>query len=87
MIRGRGPDDICALCDEFSRKLADPDQVAQGRGLCLITEPGRPRRHVDWAGETCVSYRLDWPNMAARRQFVAVQRRARDNNTDNTEIV
>jgi len=87
MIRGRGPDDICALCDEYSVKLADPEQAAQGRGQCQIPARGRQLQHVEWDGETCVSYRLDWPNLAPRRQYVAVQRRARDSNTDNTEIV
>lgn len=76
MIRGRGLDDLCALCDEFSRKLAEPDQVEQGRGLCPVAEPGKPLRHVDWDGDTCVSFRLDRPNLRRRRQFVEVQRRA-----------
>jgi len=86
MIRGRGADDICALCDEYSVKLADPEQAAQGRGLCQVAEPGRQLGHVDWDGRTCVSFRLDWPNLAARRQYVAVQRRARDNTTEPAEI-
>jgi hypothetical protein len=87
MIRGRGPDDICALCDEYSVKLADPEKAAQGRGQCQKAEQGKPLAHVDWDGGTCVSFRLDWPNLAPRRQYVAVQRRARDSNTENTEIV
>ncbi|KQQ93641.1 hypothetical protein [Massilia sp. Leaf139] len=87
MIRGRGPDDICALCDEYSVRAADPKHAAQGKGLCQKGEQGKPLVHVDWDSGTCVSYRLDWPNLAARRQYVAIQRRARDNNTDNAEIV
>jgi len=87
MIRGRGGDDICALCDEYSVKLAEPEQAAHGRGQCQKAEQWKALVHVDWDGRTCVSFRLDWPQLAARRQYVAVQRRARDSNTENAEIV
>jgi len=81
-MRSPTADDICALCDEYSVKLADPEQAARGRGLCQVAETGRQLQHVDWNDRTCVSFRLDWPQLAARRQYVAVQRRARDNTTE-----
>ena len=71
MIRCTGPDDICALCDEFSLRGADP--AKPGTGLCQVAV-GRQLRTVDWHGRTCVSFRLDRPNIAARRQYVQEQR-------------
>ena len=75
MTRRHGLDDICALCDEYSVKLADPEQAALGRGQCQVAERGRTLRHVEWNNQTCVSHRLDRPNLAARRQYVAMRRR------------
>jgi hypothetical protein len=74
MIRGAGPDDICAMCDEYSHKLAAPEYQQLGMGRCGIAEPGKPHVHVEWSGHKCVSYRLDRVNVAARRQYVDQQR-------------
>lgn len=76
MSRTRDTGEICALCDEFDVDHAAPDCAARGMGLCLKAEQGKPRVHVAWDGRTCVSFRLDKPNLQRRRQFVAVQRRA-----------
>lgn len=76
-MRTPGPDDICALCDEYSVKLAEPEYAAIGMGRCLVQAEQRfLSAHVAWDNKTCVSFRLDRPNLAARRQYVAVQRRA-----------
>jgi hypothetical protein len=68
------PDEICAMCDEFTLKQAEPAKAATGQGLCLVAEQGRPLHHVDWHGRTCVSFRLDRENLTLRRQYVAQQR-------------
>lgn len=74
MTRRTGPDDICAMCDEFSLRGADP--AKPGTGVCQIAEAGRPLRTVGWNGPTCVSFRIDRPNLEKRRQYVA-QRNAK----------
>lgn len=66
------PDDICALCDEFSVKRANPEYASLGMGRCLGEE--RIVRHVAWDSRTCITFRLDKPNIAARRQYVQQQR-------------
>lgn len=71
MIRRTGPDDICAMCDEFSLRGADP--AKPGTGVCQVAEAGRPLHQVEWNGHTCVSFRLDRPNIEKRRQYVAQQ--------------
>jgi len=70
------PDEICGLCDEFTVKLAAPEKAAAGQGLCLVAEQGKELQHVNWDGRPCVSFRLDRQHLSARRQYVAVQRRA-----------
>lgn len=87
LMHRQNADYICGLCDEFDVDQAAPACAALGQGLCLKAEQGKSFVHVAWDGNTCVSFRLDRPNLRRRRQFVAVQRRARDTNTDNTEIV
>lgn len=74
MIRGHSPDEMCALCDEYSVKQADSAQAALGMGLCGVSEPGKARVHVAWDCRVCVSFRLDHKNLAARRQYVQVQK-------------
>jgi hypothetical protein len=84
-MRGPGPDDICALCDEYSVRQAAPEQAARGMGRCLVRDESGPLHlHVEWNGRTCVSFRLDRPNLATRRQYVALQRRAAATN-ESTE--
>lgn len=78
MTRTHNPDDICATCNEYSVKLAEPEYSALGMGRCGVAEPGKPHRHVAWDNPTCVSYRLDRPNLAARRQYVAIQQRTKE---------
>lgn len=87
-MRSQNPDHICGLCDEFDVEQATPECAARGMGRCLVRDPRGPLHlHVDWGDGGCVSFRLDRTNLRQRRQFVEVQRRARDNNTDNSEIV
>ena len=74
MIRGAGPDDICACCDEFSHKQAAPEYHALGMGLCQVSEPGKARVHVAWDEHKCVSFRLDNPNLGVRRRYVEQQK-------------
>ncbi len=87
-MRSQNPDHICGLCDEFDVDQAAPECAKQGMGRCLVRDASGPLHlHVDWSDGGCVSFRLDRPNLRRKRQFVEVQRRARDNNTDTTEIV
>jgi hypothetical protein len=72
MIRGRSPDHICALCDEYSVKQADP-AAGTGMGRCMVRTGGHLSQHVEWNGSTCVSFRIDRKNLAARRQYVTMQ--------------
>lgn len=76
MIRGPSPDDICAMCDEYRVKDADPDYAALGMGICKkrVDTPIYTSIYVAWNGDPCVSHRLDRPNLAARRQYVQVQK-------------
>jgi hypothetical protein len=75
MIRGASPDDICALCDEYSVKQAAPEYAAIGMGLCPVKRDNPPlSAHVSWDAPACVSFRLDRVNVVARRQYVQVQR-------------
>lgn len=77
MSRELGPDDICGLCDEFDANQAAPECAAVGMGRCLVHDEAGPLElHVPWDGRTCVSFRLDRPNLPRKRQFVEVQRRA-----------
>lgn len=71
MTHRAGPDDICAMCDEFSLRGADP--AKPGTGVCQVAETGRPLRHIEWNGRTCVSFRLDRANIELRRQYVQTQ--------------
>lgn len=66
--------DICALCDEFSVKQASPEQAGIGMGRCLARTGALLSGHVAWDSETCVSFRLDGPNLARRQQYVQVQK-------------
>lgn len=75
MIRSPNPDDICAMCDEWTRKGVDPDIASIGMGRCLArSESERLNLHVGWNAQTCVSYRLDRSNIAKRRQYVQQQK-------------
>ena len=65
--------DICALCDEFSVKQADPEQAEAGIGRCLARTGTRLADHVHWNESTCVSFRLDRPNLGKRRQYIQIQ--------------
>lgn len=77
MTRELGPDDICGLCDEFDVDQAPPECAAKGMGRCLVHDAAGPLElYVPWDGRTCVSFRLDRPNLRRKRQFVEVQRRA-----------
>lgn len=75
MIRGRSPDDICAFCDEYRVKDADPEYAAIGMGRCNVQAENPPlSKHVAWDSNPCVSFRIDTKNLAVRRQYVQVQR-------------
>jgi hypothetical protein len=74
VICGAGPEEICALCDEWTRKGVEPAIAALGMGLCQASEPGKARVHVPWDGPKCVSFRLDKPNLGVRRRYVEQQR-------------
>jgi hypothetical protein len=76
MTRAANPDDICAYCDEFSVKQAAPEMAELGMGRCRKHFEGSHGLdiHVGWNSRTCVSFRLDRVNIAARRQYVQVQR-------------
>lgn len=77
MNRSRDAGEICGLCDEFDVDQATSDCAAQGMGRCMVRDARGPLHlHVAWDGDTCVSFRLDRPNLRDRRQFVEVQRRA-----------
>lgn len=66
--------DICALCDEFSVKQADPEQAALGMGRCLARTSGHLSTHVGWDDGACVLFRLDRVNLVRRQQYVQVQK-------------
>lgn len=88
MSRSRDTGNVCGLCDEFDVDQAAPEQVAQGRGRCLVRdERSRLALHVDWDGSSCVSFRLDRANLREKKRFVEAQRRARDSNTETPQIV
>jgi hypothetical protein len=76
MIRGPSSDDICAYCDYFTTKDADLAHVAAGMALCLkrVYTPMYDLQYVPWNNGTCVSFRLDRPNLAKRRHFVQQQK-------------
>lgn len=71
----RDRDDKCALCDEFSVKHAAPEFADLGMGRCQKNyEHGEGLNiHVGWNAVPCVSYRVDRNNLAARRQYIAMQ--------------
>nr|WP_314540094.1 hypothetical protein [uncultured Massilia sp.] len=76
-MRSPNPDHICGLCDEFDVDQAAPGCAAKGEARCLArTEASMLNLHVPWDGWPCVSFRLDWPNIRRKRQFITVQRRA-----------
>lgn len=78
-MRAPNSDHICGLCDEFDAGLAAPEYAACGMGRCRVhAEGGVLAVHVPWDGWPCVSFRLDRPNLRAKRQFVALQRRAHE---------
>lgn len=75
MIRGPSPDDICATCDEYSVRDAEPEYAAIGMGRCSVQAENPPlSKHVAWNASPCVSHCIDRANLAARRQYVQVQR-------------
>ena len=75
----RNHDQICALCDEFSVKQAPSEYAALGMGRCLARhDHAHLSVYVAWNGETCVSFRLDRPNLAKRRQYVEVRRQKQE---------
>jgi hypothetical protein len=70
----RDRDEKCAYCDEFSVKQAEPEYADVGMGRCLASDSDHTKsQHVAWNGRTCISYRLDRQNLAARRQYIAIQ--------------
>lgn len=78
-MRSPNPDHICGLCDEFDADRADLEYAECGMGRCQVhAEGGVLAVHVAWDGRPCVSFRLDRPNLRAKREFVAVQRRAHE---------
>lgn len=80
MTRAHNPDDICATCDEFKLKDADPAYRDIGMGICQkrVDTPMYSLVYVAWNNQPCVSYRVDRPNLAARRQYVAQWRQAEE---------
>jgi hypothetical protein len=83
-MRSPNPDHICGLCDEFDVDRAAPECAARGMGYCIAHgEDGYPEPHVQWDGMACITFRLDRPNLRRRRQFIDVQRRARDQVEDD----
>lgn len=82
-MRSPNPDHICGLCDEFDVAQAAPECAAQGMGRCLVRDERGPLTlHVPWDGRSCISFRLDRPNLRRRRQFVDAQRAAREADGD-----
>lgn len=78
-MRGPNPDHICGLCDEFDVDQAAPECAAKGMGRCIGRTPeSMLDPHVAWDGWPCVSFRLDYPNLRRKRQFVTAQRRAKE---------
>jgi len=78
-MRSRDADSICGLCDEFDVDQATPEQAALGMGRCLVrAERGSLALHVACDDSSCVSFRLDRPNLRRRRTFVDAHRRAQD---------
>lgn len=75
MTRAHNPDHICAMCDEYSVKQAEPEYAAIGMGRCQVQAENPPlSKHVAWSQGACISFRLDKANIAARRQYVQVQK-------------
>lgn len=75
MTRAPNPDHICAMCDLYSVKQAEPEYAAIGMGRCQVQAENPPlSKHVAWNQGACISFRLDKPNTAARRQYVQVQK-------------
>lgn len=75
----RDPSRVCALCDEYSVKQAEPEKAQAGMGRCLIRAGTNLAEHVQWDEATCVSFRLDRINLARRQQYVQVQKLNREN--------
>jgi hypothetical protein len=74
MICGPDPSEMCALCDEFSVRLAAPEYADVGMGRCLASDSDQAKfQYVAWNSRPCISYRVDIKNLAARRQYVAIQ--------------
>lgn len=66
--------EICALCNEYSVREAEPEYAELGMGRCMLRDPrGYLKTHVAWNNKPCVGYKLDKPNLAKRRQYIAVQ--------------
>lgn len=69
------PNQICALCDEYSVKQAAPEFAELGMGRCLARhESGVLSIHVSWDAPFCVSFRQDRANIVARQQYIQVQK-------------
>jgi hypothetical protein len=78
-MRSRDPDYICGLCDEFDVDQVAPELAAEGMGRCHVRdERGALALHVACGDGSCVSFRLDRPNLRRRRQFIDAHRRAQD---------
>lgn len=80
MTRAHNPDDICATCDEFKLKDAEPAYCDIGMGICQkrVDTPMYDLKYVGWNNGACISFRLDRPNLAKRRQYVAQWRQAEE---------
>jgi hypothetical protein len=75
MTRAHDPEAICAFCDEYRVRDAEPEYAAIGMGKCLVQSENPPlSAHVAWDCRACISFRLDRKNIAARRQYVQVQK-------------
>lgn len=62
------------MCDEYSVRTAEPEYAEIGMGRCNVQAENPPlSKHVSWDAAPCVSFRLDRPNIAARRQYVQLQ--------------
>jgi hypothetical protein len=73
-VNRRDRDEKCALCDEYSVREAEPEFADVGMGRCMARDPkGFLSPHVAWNAETCISYRIDRPNLGKRRQYIAIQ--------------
>lgn len=78
-MRSRDADLICGLCDEFDVDQAAPELAAEGMGRCQVRDERGPLAvHVGCGDGSCVSFRLDRPNLRRRRQFTDAHRRVHD---------